>query len=110
PLGYFPLYYFTIYAVLISHSSHPPGINSLSLHDALPIWMDHFRSREEAFKNIDKIRTLHPEPVKQKAYRRAYERWEATLQRELSDRKSTRLNSSHVSISYAVFCLKKKKI
>src|SRR5699024_11736438 len=27
----------------------------------------------------------------------------------LSDRKSTRLNSSHVSISYAVFCLKKKK-
>src|SRR5699024_12529889 len=28
---------------------------------------------------------------------------------ELVDRKSTRLNSSHVSISYAVFCLKKKK-
>src|SRR5699024_12531980 len=27
-----------------------------------------------------------------------------------ADRKSTRLNSSHVSISYAVFCLKKKKI
>src|SRR5437868_10158911 len=27
----------------------------------------------------------------------------------LPDRKSTRLNSSHVSISYAVFCLKKKK-
>src|SRR5436305_4127831 len=28
---------------------------------------------------------------------------------ELQDRKSTRLNSSHVRISYAVFCLKKKK-
>src|SRR5207302_4225307 len=28
---------------------------------------------------------------------------------ELSDRKSTRLNSSHVKISYAVFCMKKKK-
>src|SRR5436309_7959745 len=28
---------------------------------------------------------------------------------ELLDRKSTRLNSSHVKISYAVFCLKKKK-
>src|SRR4051812_50225990 len=27
----------------------------------------------------------------------------------LADRKSTRLNSSHMSISYAVFCLKKKK-
>src|SRR5207249_8842944 len=31
-------------------------------------------------------------------------------QRAFLDRKSTRLNSSHVSISYAVFCLKKKKI
>src|SRR2546427_6452017 len=30
--------------------------------------------------------------------------------RELVDRKSTRLNSSHSQISYAVFCLKKKKI
>src|SRR5699024_3300780 len=30
--------------------------------------------------------------------------------REIADRKSTRLNSSHVSISYAVFCLKKKMI
>src|SRR5438067_10695613 len=29
--------------------------------------------------------------------------------RQGGDRKSTRLNSSHVSISYAVFCLKKKK-
>src|SRR2546426_8428104 len=29
--------------------------------------------------------------------------------RELVDRKSTRLNSSHLVISYAVFCLKKKK-
>src|SRR5207249_6479229 len=29
--------------------------------------------------------------------------------RPMRDRKSTRLNSSHVSISYAVFCLKKKK-
>src|SRR5256885_8144264 len=30
--------------------------------------------------------------------------------RSLGDRKSTRLNSSHLVISYAVFCLKKKKI
>src|SRR5699024_11510383 len=33
-----------------------------------------------------------------------------TLCNVIGDRKSTRLNSSHVSISYAVFCLKKKKI
>src|SRR3712207_6985633 len=31
------------------------------------------------------------------------------VQREGGDRKSTRLNSSHANISYAVFCLKKKK-
>src|SRR5256886_12153218 len=34
--------------------------------------------------------------------------WEAVPQ-EIRDRKSTRLNSSHSQISYAVFCLKKKK-
>src|SRR5699024_12391755 len=33
----------------------------------------------------------------------------AAFSQEMLDRKSTRLNSSHVSISYAVFCLKKKK-
>src|SRR5690625_6400322 len=32
-----------------------------------------------------------------------------TMAKEKLDRKSTRLNSSHVAISYAVFCLKKKK-
>src|SRR2546430_12997913 len=34
---------------------------------------------------------------------------EAVLGHEVTDRKSTRLNSSHSQISYAVFCLKKKK-
>src|SRR5438874_5416707 len=34
---------------------------------------------------------------------------DAELIRVIRDRKSTRLNSSHVEISYAVFCLKKKK-
>src|SRR5205807_9765251 len=34
---------------------------------------------------------------------------EGLCQREKADRKSTRLNSSHLVISYAVFCLKKKK-
>src|SRR5207253_7634040 len=35
--------------------------------------------------------------------------WEWRPLQAKSDRKSTRLNSSHVAISYAVFCLKKKK-
>src|SRR4051812_49627603 len=37
-----------------------------------------------------------------------YERKVALIGRSMVDRKSTRLNSSHMSISYAVFCLKKK--
>src|SRR2546426_4221024 len=40
------------------------------------------------------------------AYRQAFPELAAELERE---RKSTRLNSSHLVISYAVFCLKKKK-
>src|SRR5690625_5501569 len=38
-----------------------------------------------------------------------YERMRTDAQLHDEDRKSTRLNSSHVAISYAVFCLKKKK-
>src|SRR5207249_11802203 len=38
-----------------------------------------------------------------------HERRRRQAGRRVVDRKSTRLNSSHVSISYAVFCLKKKK-
>src|SRR3989454_6877800 len=36
--------------------------------------------------------------------------WPVSLRTTVGDRKSTRLNSSHLVISYAVFCLKKKKI
>src|SRR2546430_9315431 len=35
--------------------------------------------------------------------------WKGVMGRSTADRKSTRLNSSHSQISYAVFCLKKKK-
>src|SRR5258708_14474515 len=43
-------------------------------------------------------------------YNNKFQLWLAeTLAFELGDRKSTRLNSSHQIISYAVFCLKKKK-
>src|SRR5690348_18099976 len=42
-------------------------------------------------------------------FRSAYEIYAHVLVAELRDRKSTRLNSSHPSISYAVFCLKKKR-
>src|SRR5471030_3373692 len=58
-------------------------IYTLSLHDALPISWRHDRHRGRAGR------------------RRGCRAWR--------DRKSTRLNSSHLGISYAVFCLKKKK-
>src|SRR6202011_6346511 len=59
-------------------------IYTLSLHDALPIWR--FGRRTGAGGGR--------QPGSDGAF---------------SDRKSTRLNSSHLGISYAVFCLKKKR-
>src|SRR3712207_7913165 len=83
-------------------------IYTLSLHDALPIWLDphcqHAPSR---------ARSLWPLP--QRCARRSVEppRREGAVPLPglagYLDRKSTRLNSSHANISYAVFCLKKKK-
>src|SRR6267142_772861 len=66
-------------------------IYTLSLHDALPI-------------SRPKPRTATTRRPK-KAPRTVY----PPRRRESRDRKSTRLNSSHMSISYAVCCLKKKK-
>src|SRR3989442_11239049 len=42
--------------------------------------------------------------------RAEYKKSEECCRRSVADRKSTRLNSSHVRISYAVFCLKKNNI
>src|SRR5438067_12601293 len=65
-----------------------PDIYTLSLHDALPI-------------SLQDDRRQRPDLQLPRAQRGDRGSWR-------SDRKSTRLNSSHVSISYAVFCLKKK--
>src|SRR5699024_11761283 len=43
-------------------------------------------------------------------YHKEWKKWDLNTLPILPNRKSTRLNSSHVSISYAVFCLKKKII
>src|SRR5437870_13477994 len=64
-------------------------IYPLSLHDALPI--SGYGSQQSGFRSQNGRRIS----VEQAA--------------DFLDRKSTRLNSSHVAISYAVFCLKKKK-
>src|SRR2546430_11296493 len=67
-------------------------IYTLSLHDALPI----------SFPRGGARRTRRTGRGRRRASSAA--RWSGS-----SDRKSTRLNSSHSQISYAVFCLKKKK-
>src|SRR2546426_1871085 len=64
------------------------------------------------FRSHIEVRAQHgnevrEEPVPQR--RRERQRDECPHRRDAGDRKSTRLNSSHLVISYAVFCLKKKK-
>src|SRR2546426_6094416 len=49
-------------------------------------------------------------PAEERGLIHRFEQWSALHEKQLRlDRKSTRLNSSHLVISYAVFCLKKKK-
>src|SRR5207245_4527949 len=82
----------------------PPEISTLSLHDALPILVaDEFHlcgagadsgTRDSFERRFQPLDDAH--------------RGCAVKRRADQDRKSTRLNSSHGSISYAVFCLKKK--
>src|SRR5690606_41970450 len=99
------------------HDTTSTVIYTLSLHDALPIY---FAS------SLGLTPSEHSSGGKQRLGRitkrgNRYLRWllvQCAMSHlrhlkgqtdALSDRKSTRLNSSHVKISYAVFCLKKKK-
>src|SRR5690606_42022487 len=87
-------------------------IYTLSLHDALPIsYLSRkaleeigFRSIGENVKVSDKASIYNPECISIGDHSRIDDFCIIS-----GDRKSTRLNSSHVKISYAVFCLKKKK-
>src|SRR5256885_15933682 len=76
-------------------------IYTLSLHDALPISISRTIERERVIctQRLHRRRALGCNHV-------ATNRGRTTT----TDRKSTRLNSSHLVISYAVFCLKKKRI
>src|SRR2546430_12564877 len=72
-------------------------IYTLSLHDALPI--SSFRrlaQQREALRQLGIVEIAHHLGERRRVGTRG------------GDRKSTRLNSSHSQISYAVFCLKKK--
>src|SRR5690606_41430501 len=96
----------------------PPDLSTLSLRDALPISRFALRGPRRAqrarARRLKGRMSGSVEPVSGQRI----DRWlwfarflkSRTLAAALvaSDRKSTRLNSSHVKISYAVFCLKKK--
>src|SRR5437773_3694095 len=82
------------------NATAPTEIYTLSLHDALPIYwkqayIDVLLAGSWRFRGCGRRR------------RRDMGRRLRPNER-LQDRKSTRLNSSHITISYAVFCLKKK--
>src|SRR5438874_8981622 len=88
-----------------------PGINTLSLHDALPILK---QVVDPGIANVTTAQSLDT-----RFSNRAIADAQGNLVLvnpapgqlgTLGDRKSTRLNSSHVETSYAVYCLKKKKI
>src|SRR5439155_22537326 len=101
----------SLFFYFVAHAT--PVIYTLSLHDALPISLacqrqDHagvFIARTRGLVRFLAARDFDPRPLPPQidpaGSQKPYE--------PPRDRKSTRLNSSHVAISYAVFCLKKKK-
>src|SRR5699024_12721326 len=103
------LFFFFCFAL-----SSTPHIYSLSLHDALPI-CDRAGCRDRCRPRPSRHdRSARRSRSDRRA--RGERRWPLSVPSlsaagvvPVGDRKSTRLNSSHVSISYAVFCLKKKK-
>src|SRR3712207_7451497 len=87
-------------------------IYTLSLHDALPIYAGLDEVDVLARRRVEAVALLgaphlvdHDGALEARVLGDLAER----LLERAEDRKSTRLNSSHANISYAVFCLKKQK-
>src|ERR1039458_10572226 len=87
-------------------------IYTLSLHDALPIWSGAVYRRRDGDRQTSargrQAGLSRSEDVRHTGNRGARRGPGGALRRAFSDgadRKSTRLNSSHLGISYAVFCL-----
>src|SRR5690606_40881365 len=93
---------------LLLMDPEPPHLYLLSLHDALPIFdflgINYYT--RGVMRHAPAVAPLRAERVPQRTRIITETGWEVHPE---SDRKSTRLNSSHVKSSYAVFCLKKKK-
>src|SRR5439155_24727495 len=95
-----PLHLF--YLLFFFNATATTEIYTLSLHDALPIFL---RRPSRTTRSSSTRRPLPMRiPTRSSVLGGTGEAMVGGI-----DRKSTRLNSSHVAISYAVFCLKKKK-
>src|SRR5207248_11182526 len=104
--------------IFFSHHHAPPDLSTLSLHDALPIFAaalamggPPYSRRPTAFVpplRLNGHSARRGSPLEPDSRSEPLERLPRSRD-PLGDRKSTRLNSSHRTISYAVFCLKKKK-
>src|SRR5438445_5658904 len=81
---------------------------TLSLHDALPISTG--ESAIESLRVFARMRQMNDPPQPSPGAPQSGQAmiWFGAPGEGCGDRKSTRLNSSHANISYAVFCLKKK--
>src|SRR5207249_12022813 len=106
----------TLFLVFYVVDPSPAEVYPLSLHDALPISSSGdstFGSTTTSGRASAAARSSSSHHgVERPLTRSAVVRPSGPRRRAATarpDRKSTRLNSSHVSISYAVFCLKKKK-
>src|SRR5258708_16980646 len=86
-------------------------IYTLSLHDALPIYRISLGMKQLQADPWQGIEAKFPVAVRLTGRVTNITDYGAFVELEpgIEDRKSTRLNSSHQIISYAVFCLKKKK-
>src|SRR5205814_8873893 len=109
------------YDLYFYRATHSTELSTLSLHDALPIYL------VDRLQLVERVHRLHrdgqadaaldtPFESVQRARLGAHravvpapEEADEAETRLVRDRKSTRLNSSHLGISYAVFCLQKKK-
>src|SRR5437899_4806320 len=93
-------------------ASARPVVYTLSLHDALPICDPHQQGVRPAAVVAGGESEREPDRERDRLAAESHGEREprdrARGRARARDRKSTRLNSSHLGISYAVFCLKKK--
>src|SRR5690606_41764089 len=103
------LVYPSLFLFFFFNATATTEIYTLSLHDALPIYRDFVQDQGFATIQAIPLSALEGDNILQAGTRMPWYAGPTLLQYLDADRKSTRLNSSHVKISYAVFCLKKKK-